>query len=201
LRAHTKGWQMFHVAILFYFFFFVLHWIFSLLTFQMLSPFPISLPPKNTLSHPPSPCFYEGVPIPTYHFHLPTLDSPSLGHLSSFIGPKTSPSIDWQVHSLLHMQLEPCVLLCWWLSPWGFWGVWLVDIVALPIELQNPSIPSILSLTPLLETPGSIQWLTANICLCICHALAEALRRQPYQAPVIMYFLGSTIVSGFVNCI
>ena len=29
----------------------------------MLSPFPVSLPTRNTLSHPPSPCFYEGVPL------------------------------------------------------------------------------------------------------------------------------------------
>ena len=46
----------------------------------MLSPFPVSLPPGNTLSHRPFPCFYDGVPTPT---HLLTLDSFALGHLSS----------------------------------------------------------------------------------------------------------------------
>ena len=34
-----------------YIFFF--YWIFSLFTFQMLFPSPVSIPPGNTLSHPP----------------------------------------------------------------------------------------------------------------------------------------------------
>jgi hypothetical protein len=79
--------------------------------------------PRNTLSHPPSPCFYEGVPLPT-HPLPPTQPSIPLhwGIYQAFIGWRTSPSIDaWQGHPLLHMQLEPCVLLCWWLSPWEFW--------------------------------------------------------------------------------
>jgi hypothetical protein len=67
-----------------YIFFF--YWIFSLFTFQMLFPSPVSIPPGNTLSHPPSSCFYEGVPPPTHpptHSHLPAFDSPTLGHLTS----------------------------------------------------------------------------------------------------------------------
>jgi hypothetical protein len=28
----------------------------------------------------------------------------------------------WWGHPLLHMQLEPYVLLCWWLSPWELRG-------------------------------------------------------------------------------
>ena len=82
---------------------------------------------------------------------------------------------------------------------WG--GVWLVNIVVLPMGLQTPSTPSVLSLTPLLGTPRSFQWLAVNIHLCICEALAEPLRRQLYQAPFSMHFLASTIVSGFGNCI
>ena len=35
------------------------------------------------------------------------------------------------------MQLEPCVLLLSWLSPWELWEVWLVDIVVLPM-VANP---------------------------------------------------------------
>jgi hypothetical protein len=50
-----------------------LNWIFSLFTFQMLSPFLVS--PQNPPSHPPSPCLYEGVPSPT-HSHLPALAFP-----------------------------------------------------------------------------------------------------------------------------
>jgi hypothetical protein len=39
------------------------------------------------------------------------------------------------------MQLKPCVLLGWWLSPWELWGVWLVDIVVQPMRLQTPLAP------------------------------------------------------------
>jgi len=39
------------------------------------------------------------------------------------------------------------------------------------------------------------------ICLCICHALAVPLRRQLYQVPVYMHFLGSSILSRFGGCI
>ena len=58
-------------------------------------------------------------------------------------------------------------------------GVWLVDTVVLPMGLQTPSTPSVLSLTPLLGTPCSVQWLAVSIHLCICKALTEPLRRQP----------------------
>ena len=47
--------------------------------------------------------------------------------------------------------------------------------------LQSPSTPLVLSLTPLLWTPCSVQWLVLSICPCICKALAGSLRRQPYQ--------------------
>jgi hypothetical protein len=88
------------------------------------------------------------------------------------------------------MQLEPCALLWWWLSPWEVWSVWLVDFVVLPMGLQIPSTPSF-----------PVQWLAANICLCICKGLAKPLRKQPYQVPFSMHFLASTIVSGLGNCI
>jgi hypothetical protein len=65
------------------FFFFFLNWIFSLFTFQMLSPFPVSLPPGNTLSRPPHASMRLFL-HPPVHSHLPALDSPILGHLSSF---------------------------------------------------------------------------------------------------------------------
>ena len=74
---------------------------------------------------------------------------------------------------------------------------WLVDIVVLPMRLQSPSASSFLSLTSPLGTLCSVQWLAESICLCICQALSEPLRRQPHQAPVSKHFLASTIVSGF----
>jgi hypothetical protein len=59
-------------------------------------------------------------------------------------------------------------------------GVWLVDVVVLPMGLQTPSAPSVLSLTPPLGTLCSVQWLAASISLYICQALEEPLRRQLY---------------------
>jgi hypothetical protein len=44
--------------------FFFFYWIFSLFAFQ--SYLPSSLPSGNPLSHPSSPCLYEGTPPPTY---------------------------------------------------------------------------------------------------------------------------------------
>ena len=88
------------------------------------------------------------------------------------------------------MQLEPwlppCVLFGWWFSPWELLGVWLVDIVVLPVGLQTPSASSVLSLTHPLRSLCS----DVSICLCICKALAWPLRRQ---APFSKHFLASTI--------
>jgi hypothetical protein len=52
-----------------------------------------------------------------------------------------------------------------------------------------------------LETTCSVQWLAASICLCICQALVEPLRRQLYQTPVSKHFPASTIVSRFGDSI
>jgi hypothetical protein len=56
-------------------------------------PFSVSL--SSPLSHPPSPCFYEGVPPPTYPNPPP---NPRFSIYWSiylaFIGPRTSPPID-----------------------------------------------------------------------------------------------------------
>jgi hypothetical protein len=70
------------------------------------------------------------------------------GIYRAFIRPRTSSSIDvWQAHSLLHLQLEPCVLLCWWFSPWVFREVvvgpgWLILLFFLwgckPRQLLQP---------------------------------------------------------------
>jgi hypothetical protein len=133
----------------------------------MLSPFPASPPPKP-LSCSFSPCFYEGSLPPTH----PLLHSPTLGH-RAFIGPRASPPTDaQQCHFLLHMLLEPwfdsCVLFGCWFSPWELWwggGVWLV---VLPVVWQTPKAPTVLSLTPPLGTPCSVQWLTKDGLLLSC---------------------------------
>ena len=67
--------------------------------------------------------------------------------------------------------------------------------------LQTPSAPSVPYPTPPSGTLCSVQWLAASIHFCICQALAEPLRKQPYQAPVSKHFLASAIVSGFGGCI
>jgi hypothetical protein len=101
---------------------------------------------------------------PPTHSHRPTLDSPTLGHLSSLLLP------------LMHDK----AILCYWkLEPCVLWGIWLVDIVVSCYGVTNPSTPSVLSLTPLLGTLCSIQWLAASIHLCICKVLAGPLRSQP----------------------
>jgi hypothetical protein len=101
---------------------------------------------------------------PTPH-SLPWL-SLILGH-GAFTGPRASLPIDAkQGHPLLHMQLEPWVIhdhsLVRDVVPGSSGGVWLVDIVVLPIGLQNPSAPSVLSLTPPLGSHAqSNGWLCA----------------------------------------
>jgi hypothetical protein len=48
-------------------------------------------------------------------------------------------------------------------SPWELLGDWLVGIVDLPVGLRSPSTPLVLSLTPPLVTPCSVQWLQASV--------------------------------------
>ena len=173
------------------------NWIFSLFTFQILSPFQFSSLLETTYPIP-TPVSMRMFLHPRTHSHFPPLDLLYWGIYWAFIRPRTSPSIDaWLGHPLLHMQLEPCLLLCWWLSSWELWRVWLVDIVVLPMGLQTPSTPSVHSVTHLLWILLSDQWLAASsICLCICKALAWPLRRQQCQALFSMYFLASTSVDA-----
>jgi hypothetical protein len=64
-------------TILFFFFFLLLDIFFIYIS--NVIPFQISLPPGNTLSHPPSPCFYEGVPPPTHQLPPPHCQFPYTG--------------------------------------------------------------------------------------------------------------------------
>jgi hypothetical protein len=196
---HFQAWQ----ASFLHYFLKIFYYIFSLFTFKMLSPFLVS-PPKIPCPFPLPPASMRVFPYPPTLASLPW-HSPTLGH-PAFPGPMASLPIDVQQgHPLLHMWLKewvpPYVLFGSWFSPWELWRVWLVDIVVPPMGLQTPSVPSVLSLTPTLGTLCLVQWLAASIHLCICQALAEPLRRQLYQAPVSKYFLPSTIVSGFGDCI
>ena len=85
------------------FFIFLNNWMFYVLTFQMLSPFPPLSPPTHF------PCFCEDATAP---FHPPTptstpWHSPTLGK-QTFTGPRIFPPIDARLgYPLIHMQLEP----------------------------------------------------------------------------------------------
>jgi hypothetical protein len=56
--------------------------------------------------------------------------------------------------------------------------VWLVDNVVLPMGLQSPSAPSVLSLTPPLGSLCSVRWLAASIHIYIGQELADPFRGQ-----------------------
>jgi hypothetical protein len=112
----------------------------------VLSPFPVPTPFPETpypiplllllwgcsFTYPPTPTFPPLIPI---HW----------GIYRAFLGPRISPPIDvWQGHPLLHMQLEPCILLGGGLVPGNSGMFWLVDIIFFPMGLQTPSAPSVL---------------------------------------------------------
>jgi len=183
---------------------FLFCWIFYL----HFKCYPFSgFPSWNPLSHSPSTCFYEGAPPPTpasppWHF-------PTLGH-QPFTGPRASPPTNvWQGHPLLLMHMAGAVgssTCTFWLVVYslGALGALVGWYCCSSYGLQTPSaqlVPSVLSLTPPLQTLCSIQWLAVSICLCICQTLAEPLRRQLYQVPVSKHFLASAILSGFGVCI
>jgi hypothetical protein len=116
------------------------------------------------------------IPHPPTHSCLSALAFSYTGASSQdFTGLSASPPIDaWQGHPLLHMQLEPwvppCVLCGSWFSPWQLWGIWLVDIVVLPMGLQIPSAPSVCDLTPPLVSPRSGWcWLCASLSVFVRH--------------------------------
>jgi hypothetical protein len=67
---------------LFFFCTIILYWLFYLLTFHMLNPFPVS-PPQTPI---PSQLLYEGAAPPT-HSHVSTLPFPYLG-LPASTGPR-----------------------------------------------------------------------------------------------------------------
>ena len=56
--------------------------------------------------------------------------------------------------------------------------------------LQTPLAPSVPSPTPTSGTLCSVQWLAVSICLHICQALEEPLRRQPYISSCLQALLG-----------
>jgi hypothetical protein len=139
---------------------------------------------------------------PSTHSHLLALSSPILGHLLSLHRTKDL-SFHWcmaRPSSTTYATGVMCTPFLMALSL-GFLGVLVGWYCCSSYWVANHFNSSVPSLTPLLGILCSVLWLAANIHLCIYKALAEPLRRQPYQAPFSMYFLASTIVCVFGNCI
>jgi hypothetical protein len=132
-----------------------LYWIFYVFTFQILSPFLASLP------EPPSPIpsalnSLTVLPLQPTHSHLTSLAFP-YNRKSSLHRTKGFSSYSYQTMrssaTYAPGAMGPSMCALWWFSPWELWGVWLVDIVFLPMGLWTPSSPSVLSLTPPHWTP------------------------------------------------
>ena len=87
-----------------------------------------------------------------------------------FTGPRASPPTDeWQAILCYiygwSLCILPCVLFSCWFSLWELWGYWLVHIVFLPMGLQTPSAPWVLSLVPPLGT----QYMTFYLAQSLIH--------------------------------
>jgi hypothetical protein len=73
-------------------------------------------------------------------------------------------------------------------------------MVVLPVGLLNPLAPSFLPLTLPLGSPHSDPCLAVSICICIGQDLAEPIRGQLCQAPVLKHFLAAAVVYRFFVC-
>jgi hypothetical protein len=164
------------------FFFFFLFFFLSFPSGNPLSPTRTRTPTPDP--QPPTPIPSLGIPL-----YWGIESSQDLGF----------PPIDDRLgHTQLHIQLEPhvppCVFFDWWFSSKELWGYRLVHIVVLPMGLQTPSAPWVLSLDPSL---GMI----VSIYFCICQALTKALNRELYQAPVTRFICYSVWVLWlFIGC-
>jgi hypothetical protein len=150
--------------LLFFFLFlllFIFYWIFILFTFQMFSPFQVSLS-KTSYPIPPSPAsmrVFSYLPTPIF----PPWHSPTLGNRKPS-GPRASPPTDvQQVHPLLHMWpapwVPPCIFFGLWSSSQEIRWVWPVDTCCLH-GAANPFSPFSNSFV---QTPYSVQWLASSI--------------------------------------
>jgi hypothetical protein len=145
----------------------------------------------------PSPCLYGGFPLSTHPLLPPRPEIP----------------LHWAIETsqdqglLLPLMLKKALLcnICSWShgslhvyslvgglvsGRSGSRGVLLLDIVVLPMGLQTPSVPPVLSRFPQMGTPV----VSASIHIYI---FSGSGRASHDRAPVSKHFLSSTIVSGF----
>jgi hypothetical protein len=165
----------------------------------MLSPF-LVFPPQTPFLMPHPSCFYEGA-LPPLLPHRPSIPlcwvletSQNPGHLLTWMPDK---AILCYICSCSYGPLHVYSLVGGLVPGSSGGGVWLVDIVVLPMWLQTTSALSDLPLTPPLGSLSLVQGLAASIHICIAQALVEPLRGQLDQAPVSKHFLVSAIESGF----
>jgi hypothetical protein len=168
----------------------------------MLSPFPVFPHPKTPISSPPPPSL-RVFPHPPTHSRIPALAFPYTAASSLH---RSCPPIDVQQDHLL-------LYICSWIhgclyvyslvgvlvpgSSGGGGGGRLVDILVLPMGFAKPFSSFCSFPNSSIGDPCSVPWLCASICLCICQALGEPLRRQLCQTPVRKHFLASAILSVF----
>jgi hypothetical protein len=129
-------------------------------------PFLSSLPPSPPIP-PPFPASMRVLPYPPIHSHLTALEFLYTGtsiEPSQDQGPllplMTNKAIlcyicDWSHGSLHVYSLVGCLV------SGHSGGFWLVDVVVVPMGLQTPSDPSVLSPTPL-GTLCSVPWLASS---------------------------------------
>ena len=149
-----------NVCLIMLFYLILFYWILSLLTFQVLSPFLVSPPPQKP------PTISSFLVLPSTHPLLPSCPgilqhwgikpSQDQGPLLPLMSDK---AILCYICGWSHRSLHE--LFGWWFNLWELQGLWLVDIV-LPMGLQTPSSPSVLSLASPLGTPCSVQWLAVS---------------------------------------
>jgi hypothetical protein len=152
--------------------------------------FPFQVSPSETPSHLPSPYLYEGPPpspIPIF---------------------PTGITLHWgMVHPQAQGPLLPLMsnkaILCHIFSQLH-WSLHVYSLVGSPVpgSSRRSGLLTLLLLQSLLQLLHwrplrSVQWLAESIHLCICQALAEPIRRQPYQASISKHFLPSTIAPMF----
>jgi hypothetical protein len=159
----SRKWTKIAILFIYLFIYLINQSINQSIYISSLIPLPGTPHSQNPPIPSPSPCFYDRVPPPN---PPPPTSPPSVPlHWDiyyTFIGP---------LHPLMSDKAILCYICSWShvyslvgsLVPGSSGGFWLVDIVVLPMGLQIPSAPSVLSLTPPLWIPCSVQWLTVSI--------------------------------------
>lgn len=104
------------------------------LYFILFCYFPSQFSPHKPPSPPTHPACMRVLPYPPTHSCLTTPSTPLPWGIQ--------PSHDQGFHLplMLNIHVEPYVLFGWWFSSWELWGVWLVDIAAIPMGLQKLSV-------------------------------------------------------------